>query len=59
MLVAAVSGYPTGDAEEKKCAHAVCICDMEMFRCMKHYKNELNVGRTSYHRCTGTIFVLG
>ncbi|XP_078352608.1 uncharacterized protein LOC144637418 isoform X2 [Oculina patagonica] len=37
-----VSEYRTRKVAEKKCRHAVCLCDMEMVRCMKHYKDSFN-----------------
>ena len=49
-----MSEYRSRDAEANKCRHAVCICDMEMVRCMKHYKDTFssdNVGWvTSQHK---------
>ncbi|XP_078352609.1 uncharacterized protein LOC144637420 [Oculina patagonica] len=32
----------TSNEDEKKCRHAGCLCDMEMVRCMKHYKDSFN-----------------
>ena len=54
VFVAPVSEYRSSDVEANKCRHAVCICDMEMVRCMKHYKDTFssdNVGWvTSQHK---------
>jgi len=49
-----VSEYRSRDVEANTCRHAVCICDMEMVRCMKHYKDAFssnNIGWvTSQHK---------
>ncbi|XP_078364327.1 uncharacterized protein LOC144648728 [Oculina patagonica] len=42
----------TSNLAEKKCRRAVCQCDMEMVRCMKHYKSEINNKHISYQQCS-------
>ena len=46
-IIAPVSGYGTDDIEKAKCGYATCLCDMEMIRCFKHYKEDLNLDK--YH----------
>ena len=59
--VAPVGEYTTTNIAEKKCRHAVCLCDLEMVRCMGHYKSEINTDNISHQKCniTGNILVLG
>ena len=58
---APVSEYRARHLEEKKCRHAVCLCDMEMVRCMGHYKRVIDTDNISHQQCniTGNISVLG
>ncbi|XP_073259244.1 uncharacterized protein [Porites lutea] len=42
-----MSGYGTDDIEKAKCGYATCLCDMEMIRCFKHYKEDLDLDK--YH----------
>ncbi|XP_078352601.1 uncharacterized protein LOC144637412 [Oculina patagonica] len=50
---APLSAYTdTSNEDEKKCRHAVCLCDMEMVRCMKHYKNVINTDNILSQQCT-------
>ena len=58
---APVSEYSARLMKEKKCRHAVCLCDMEMVRCMGHYKSEIDTDNISHQQCniTGTILVPG
>ena len=46
---------------EKKCRHAVCLCDMEMVRCMGHYKSVIDTDNISHQQCniTGKNLVPG
>ena len=46
---------------EKRCRHAVCLCDMEMVRCMGHYKSVIDTDNISHQQCsiTGNISVPG
>ncbi|KAL9979601.1 hypothetical protein ACROYT_G017282 [Oculina patagonica] len=48
---APVSEYRTSNVEKKQCKHAVCLCDMEMVRCMTHYQNEINLKKINHQRC--------
>ena len=60
IILAPVSEYiDTSNEDEKKCRHANCLCDMEMVRCMKHYKDEINTDNILYQQCDvkGKIFV--
>ena len=56
---APVSEYRAGNMAEKKCRHAVCLCDMEMVRCMGHYKSVIDTDNISHQQCsiTGNILV--
>ena len=63
VIVAPMNEYRTTDAEERKCGYSVCLCDMEMVRCMEYYKNDFNANKItkigwSTTRCaiTGTFF---
>ena len=58
---APVSEYRAGDMAEKKCRHAVCLCDMEMVRCMGHYQSVIDTDNISHQQCsiTGNISVPG
>ncbi len=51
LIVVPASGYTdTNNEQEKTCRHAVCRCDIELVRCMQHYKdiyNTDNLGFTS------------
>ena len=44
-IIAPVSGYGTDDIEKAKCGYATCLCDMEMIRCFKHYKEDLDLDK--------------
>lgn len=59
VIVAPVSEYRTSNVEKKQCKHAVCLCDMEMVRCMTHYQNEINLKKINHQRCNlpGNIFI--
>ena len=57
ITVAALSEYREGSDEEKRCRHALCLCDLEMVRCMGHNKNEIDTTKISSQQCniTGKI----
>ena len=58
---APVSEYGAGHLAEKRCRHAVCLCDMEMVRCMGHYKSVIDTDNILHQQCsiTGNILVPG
>ena len=58
---APVSEYRASHMEERRCRHAVCLCDMEMVRCMGHYKRVIDTDNISHQQCniTGNSFVPG
>ena len=58
---APVSDYSASLVKEKKCRHAVCLCDMEMVRCMGNYKKKIDMDNILHQQCniTGNILVPG
>ena len=56
-----MSEYDAGHLAEKRCRHAVCLCDMEMVRCMGHYKSVVDTDNILHQQCniTGNILVPG
>jgi len=54
ITVARLSEYREGSDEEKRCRHALCLCDLEMVRCMGHNKNEIDTAKISYQQCNVT-----
>jgi len=52
ITVAPLSEYREGSDEEKRCRHALCLCDLEMVRCMGLNKNEIDTTKISYQKCT-------
>ena len=54
ITVAALSEYRVGSDEEKQCRHALCLCELEMVRCMGHNKNEIDTTKISYQQCNIT-----
>ena len=54
VTVDPVRAYTKGRMEEKQCRHAVCLCDLEMVRCMGHYKNEIDTTKILHQQCTVT-----
>jgi len=54
ITVAPPSEYREGSDEEKRCRHALCLCDLEMVRCMGHNKNEIDAAKISYQQCNVT-----
>ena len=57
FTVAALSEYREESDEEKQCRHALCLCEMEMVRCMGHNKDEIDTTRILHQQCniTGEI----
>ena len=58
---APVSEYRASHVEETRCRHAVCLCDLEMVRCMGHYKSVIDTDNILHQQCnvTGNMFVQG
>ena len=60
ILIAAapLSEYLEGSDEEKQCRHALCLCEMELVRCMGHNKDEIDTTRILHQQCnvTGKIY---
>ena len=58
---APVREYDAGYLAEKRCRHAVCLCDMDMVRCMGRYKSVIDTDNISHPQCniTGNILVPG
>ena len=54
-----MSEYRASHEEEKRCRHAVCLCDLEMVRCMGHYKSEIDTDNILHQQCNvrGNMFV--
>ena len=61
VTVAPMSAYVKGRMEDKKCRRARCLCDMEMVRCMGHYKNEIDTTKVLHQQCniTGNDLIPG
>ena len=57
ITVASLSEYREGSDEEKRCRRALCLCDLEMVRCMGLNKDEIDITRVSHQQCniTGKI----
>ena len=57
IAVAALGEYREGSDEEKQCRYALCLCEMELVRCMGHNKDEIDITRIFYQQCniTGKI----
>ena len=57
VTVAPISEYHQGSDEEKQCRHALCLCEMELVRCMGHNKDEIDTTRILHQQCniTGKI----
>ena len=57
VTVAPLSEYLQGSDEEKQCRHALCLCEMELVRCMGHNKEEIDTTRILHQQCniTGKI----
>ena len=51
FTVAPLSSYVKGRLEDKRCRHATCLCEMEMVRCMGHYKNEIDTTKILHQQC--------
>ena len=53
-FAAPLSAYTdTTNENEKKCRRANCLCDLELVRCMRHYREEFdtdNVGWVTVHQ---------
>jgi len=54
FTVAPLSSYVKGRLEDKRCRHAACLCEMEMVRCMGHYKNEIDTTKILHQQCNIT-----
>ena len=54
FTVAPLSEYLEGSAEEKRCRRALCLCDLEMVRCMGHNKDEIDTTKISHQQCNVT-----
>jgi len=54
ITLAALSEYREGSDEEKRCRHALCLCDLEMVRCMGHNKNEIDTANILHQKCNVT-----
>ena len=56
ITVAPLSEFREGSDEERRCRHGLCLCDMEMVRCMGHNKNEIDTTKILHQQCkiTGT-----
>ena len=52
VTVAPLSEYREGSDEEKRCRYALCLCDLDMVRCMGRNKNEIDTTKISYQKCT-------
>ena len=57
ITVAPLSEYTAGSDDEKQCRHALCLCELEMVRCMGHNKNEIDTTKILHQQCniTGNI----
>ena len=57
--IAPVSEYTTTNTAEKNCRRAVCLCDLEMVRCMGHYESEIDTDNIAHQKCniTGNMLV--
>ena len=51
---APVSEYRASHVEETRCRHAVCLCDLEMVRCMGHYKSVIDTDNILHQQCNVT-----
>ena len=54
ITVAPLSEYREGSDEEKRCRRALCLCDLEMVRCMGLNKDEIDITRVSHQQCNIT-----
>ena len=57
ITVAPLSEFSEGSDDEKQCRHALCLCELELVRCMGHNKNEIDTAKILHQQCniTGTI----
>jgi len=57
FTVAPLSEFREGSDEERRCRHGLCLCDMEMVRCMGHNKDEIDPTKILHQQCniTGNI----
>ena len=51
---APLSEYREGSDEEKQCRRALCLCDLEMVRCMGLNKDEIDTTKISQQQCNVT-----
>ena len=54
FTAAPLSSYVKGRLEDKKCRYARCLCEMEMVRCMGHYKSEIDTTKIFHQQCNIT-----
>ena len=54
VTVAPLSEYRKGSDEEKRCRRALCLCDLEMVRCMGLNKDEIDTTKISQQQCNVT-----
>ena len=54
VTVAPLSEYREGSDEEKRCRRALCLCDLEMVRCMGLNKDEIDTTKISQQQCNVT-----
>ena len=54
FTVASLSEYREGSDEEKQCRRALCLCDLEMVRCMGLNKDEIDTTKISQQQCNVT-----
>ena len=54
FTVAPLSDYREGSDEEKQCRRALCLCDLEMVRCMGLNKDEIDTTKISQQQCNVT-----
>ena len=52
--VAPLSEFREGSDEERRCRHALCLCELEMVRCMGHNKDEIDTTKILYQQCNIT-----
>ena len=52
--VAPLSEFREGSDEERRCRHALCLCELEMVRCMGHNKDEIDTAKILHQQCNIT-----
>ena len=54
IAVAPLSEFREGSDEERRCRHALCLCELEMVRCMGHNKDEIDTAKILHQQCNIT-----